>query len=425
MVSVALPTMASSLQVTPAEAVRVVTAYQLGLVVSLLPAAALGESLGYRRVFAAGVALFTGASVFCALSRGVAWLLAARLLQGVGGAAVMALGVALLRAAVPPHRLGAAIGWNAIAVALASAAGPALGAAVLSVAPWPWLFAINLPLGGFVLLAACGLPGAQGTGRPVDLVSVGLNVCVFAGLVLSAERMPSQSALAGALLFGAVACAAVLVRREVGRAAPLVPVDLLSGRAFRVSVLASCLCFAGQGAALVALPFHLQREWGLTAWRTGLCLTPWPLAVALAGPLAGRLAERIPTARLCGAGGGLLATGLAAAALLPAQGGAPWLAPCIVLCGLGFGLFNVPNNRSMFLSAPQGRSGAAGGLQSLARLSGQTTGAVAVTLLFSLTPMSGAPRLGLALAAAVTLAAGVVSLLRLERPAAATDASLD
>ena len=145
--NVALPTIARSLQVTPAMSVWVITAYQTALLMALLPCAALGESLGYRRVFTVGVALFTGASVLCALSPSLPWLVAARFLQGLGGAAVMALGVALLRVVVPHRRLGTAIGWNALAVALSSAAGPTIGAAVLSAANWPWLFAVEPPLG--------------------------------------------------------------------------------------------------------------------------------------------------------------------------------------------------------------------------------------------------------------------------------------
>ncbi len=151
--NVALPTIARSLSVTPAMSIWVITSYQTALLMALLPCAALGESIGYRRVFTGGVALFMGASVLCALSPSLFWLVAARLLQGLGGAAVMSLGVALLRVVVPDRRLGTAIGWNALAIALSSASGPTIGAAILSAASWPWLFAINLPLGALVLLS--------------------------------------------------------------------------------------------------------------------------------------------------------------------------------------------------------------------------------------------------------------------------------
>ena len=422
--NVALPTIGRSLHITPAEAVRVVTAYQLGLVMMLLPAAALGESFGFRRVFVAGAALFTAASALCATSPSLTWLIAARFLQGVGGAAIMALGIALLRFVVPHRQLGAAIGWNALTVALSSAAGPAVGAMILSVTSWPWLFAVNLPIGAVVLLATRALPSLEGTRDRVDLLSVALNASVFALLVVGAEWTPSSPALAVALFVCAAAVATMLVRRETNRSAPLVPLDLLKRPSFRVSVIASVLCFTGQAAALVALPFHLQHTLELTALMTGLYLTPWPLTVALAGPIAGKLADRVSTARLCLAGGIFLALGLASIALWPSHAQPLAVGFFTMLCGLGFGFFNVPNNRNMFLSAPRERSGAAGGLQGLARLTGQTAGAVIMTLLFELSPLDVAPRVGLALGAMLALAAGVTSLLRSGAPATETHEEL-
>jgi len=135
--------------------------------------------------------------------------------------------------------------------------------------------------------------------------------------------------------------------------------------------------------------------------------------VAIAAPVAGRLANRVSTAWLCAVGGACLATGLAAASLWPLHGDPQPLVLFTALCGLGFGLFNVPNNRNMFLSASRERSGAAGGIQGTARLVGQTSGAVIMTLLFTLTSVDAAPQVGLAIGAALTLAAGLMSTLRI------------
>jgi MFS transporter, DHA2 family, multidrug resistance protein len=415
--NVALPTIAHSLQVTPARSIWVVTAYQMALVMALLPCAALGESVGYRKVFTIGVALFTAASALCALSPSLPWLIAARFLQGLGGSAVMSLGVALLRFVVPHQRLGAAIGWNALTVALASAAGPTIGAAILSVAAWPWLFAVNLPVGLVVLIASRALPDVEGSARRLDLPSVALNAAGFAALVVGADWLPSKP-MQGAVLIavGALGMAA-LIRREMPRTAPLIPLDLLRVDSFRISVIASVCCFAGQAAGMVALPFYLQHGLGLGAFQTGLYMTPWPLTVAVAAPLAGRLANRVSTGWLCAIGGACLAAGLAAAALWPLHGNPLPLIPLTMLCGLGFGLFQVPNNRNMLLSAPRERSGAAGGMQGTARLTGQTVGAVMMTLLFTLASAGGAPRIGLGIAAVLTLIAGLVSTLRV-KPAA-------
>ncbi len=410
--NVALPTIAQSLHVTPAASVQVVTAYQAALVMALLPCAALGESLGFRRVFALGVGLFVGASGLCALAPSLAWLVAARALQGLGGAAIMSLGIALLRQVVPIDRLGSAIGWNALTVALASAAGPSMGALILSFGGWRWLFAVNLPVGLAALLFARMLPRVPGTGRRLDLVSMMLNGGLFSALIVGAEALPSQPVVGVLLLAVAIATLIALLRRELPKAAPLIPLDLLRRRPFRISVIASVCCFTGQAAGMVALPFHLQHEFGQTPWMTGLLMTPWPLMVAVTSQIAGRLSERMPTAWLCAVGGVGLTVGLGLLGLWP-HGSEPLaLAIPIALCGFGFGLFQVPNNRNMFLAAPAERSGAAGGMQGTARLTGQTLGALLMTLLFAGLSVSIAPRIGLCLAACVTLAAGLVSLLR-------------
>jgi DHA2 family multidrug resistance protein-like MFS transporter len=128
--------------------------------------------------------------------------------------------------------------------------------------------------------------------------------------------------------------------------------------------------------------------------------------------VAGRLADRIPTAWLCAVGGACLALGLAATALWPPQGDPRPLLAFAIVCGLGFGLFQVPNNRTLFLSAPPERSGAAGGMQGTARLTGQTAGAVLMTVLFTTTSLDLAPRVGLGIGAVLALAAGIVSATR-------------
>lgn len=419
--NIALPPVADALRVTPAASVWIITGYQLALVVALLPMAALGESLGYRRVFAGGVLLFTAASAGCALAPTLPWLVAARFAQGLGGAAVMALGVALLRFVYPQRLLGAAIGWNAVAIALSAAAGPTIGAAILAVAPWPFLFAVNIPIGAVVLATARALPAVEGVRRRIDPASVALNAGFFAALVMGAEILPSQPVGAGALLAAALLCLTGLVRREGGREAPLVPFDLLRAPSFRLSVVASVLCFAGQMAGAVALPFYLQHGLGRDAFTTGLFLVPWPLATAVAAPVAGRLADRMATGRLCALGGLLLAAGLTLSAVWPLEDDLTPLLAFMALSGFGFGLFQTPNNRNMLMTAPKARSGAAGGMQGTARLVGQTAGAVTMTLLFSVVAGAvAAPRIGLAVAAALSLAGGAVSLLhapaRRDRP---------
>lgn len=422
--NIALPTITQSLKVTPALSIWIVTAHQAALLMALLPCATLGESLGYRRVFRCGVALFSIATLMCVLAPSLPWLIAARLLQGLGGAAVMALGIALLRHVVPSQQLGAAIGWNALAVALSSAAGPAIGAAILTVADWPWLFAVLLPLSGWVLLASRALPAVDGTARSVDPLSMVLNAGTFALLVIAAGFITDRPLLATTLLALSAIQLTLLVNRERPKVAPLIPLDLLEARSFCLSVIASVLCFAGQTTALVALPFYLQHSLGLSVLMTGLYMLPWPLTVALVAPLAGRMASRWSTTWLCSAGGIFLSAGLGGAALWPLQEKLMMLVPLTMLCGFGFGLFNVANNRNMFLSAPMSRSGAAGGMQGTARLLGQTAGAVIMMLIFNRLSADSAPQIALGAGALLSLFAALASTLQGQQAeSAASDVS--
>ncbi|MYM87925.1 MFS transporter [Rugamonas sp. FT82W] len=409
--NVALPTIGRTLHVSAADSVLVVTAYQAALIMALLPCAALGESLGYRRIFMTGVAIFVSASLLCAASPSLPWLVAARFVQGLGGAAVMALGVALLRHAVSQEQLPKVIGWNALTVALASAAGPTVGAAILSVANWQWLFALNLPLGGLVFLAGYNLPRNAATGKPVDLISIAINGAGFAMLIWGAELLSNDPVRGLSLLAASGLAFTLLLKRELPRAMPFVPLDLLRSASFRFSMAASICCFAGQAAGMIALPFYLQHGLGLSTWMTGLYITPWPLAVALTAPVSSYLAERCSTSRLCAIGGTIMATGLAAAALWPLAGSPLPLVPILMVCGIGFGLFQVPNNHNMFLSVPRERSGAAGGMQGTARLIGQSSGAIVMALLFSANT-SSAPRIGLGFGAGMVLLAALISARR-------------
>ncbi|WP_280808214.1 MFS transporter [Variovorax boronicumulans] len=412
--NIALPAIAQQLQATPADAVWIITAYQLAVVMFLLPASAVGERFGYRRVFAGGVALFTAASVLCALAPSLPWLVAARCLQGLGAAAVMPLGLALLRFTYPRRLLARAIAWNALAVAAASAAGPTLGAFILSSASWPWLFAVNLPIGLLVLAACAGLPSPpRSVLRRIDVWSIALNAGMFASLVLGSDRLVVHPLHGGALLVLSAVCMVLLVRREMPKAAPLIPLDLLRVHSFRISVIASVCCFTGQMAALVALPFYIQHELGQSAVTAGLLMTPWPLAVMLAAPLSARLAQRVPSAWLCAAGSACFASGLALCAFWPIHGNAALpIAVFTSLAGFGFGLFQTPNNQNMLLSAPRERSGAAGGAQGTARLTGLTLGSLLMSLMFGLLPSHGAVHWGLAVAALAALGGSAVSLLR-------------
>jgi len=190
------------------------------------------------------------------------------------------------------------------------------------------------------------------------------------------------------------------------------PLDLLRIPIFSLSIAASIVSFAAQTLAFVALPFLFQMVLGRSVFETGLLMTPWPLAVGFSAFVAGRMSDRVSAGLLGGIGLATFGIGLF---LLARMGHSPNtldIAWRMALCGLGFGLFQSPNNRTIISAAPRPRSGAAGGMLATARLLGQTAGAVSVGVAFHLSGVEVTPKLLLAAAAAALLAA-VISLLRL------------
>ena len=412
--NVALPTIARELHASPASSIWIVNAYQLAITVCLLPLAALGDKLGYRRVYMAGLAVFTVGSLGCALSHTLGELTAARVLQGLGAAGVMSINSALVRFTYPHRLLGRGIGLNAVVISISAAIGPTVASAILAQASWEWLFAINVPIGVLAIaIAIPALPRTQGSGKSFDWPAAILNALTFGFLITGVESLAREGLKVGLvkLAIGAAA-GALLARRELRRAVPLVPFDLLRIPIFGLSIATSIVSFAAQMLAYVALPFYFQTVMGHGAVATGLLMTPWPLAVAVAAPLAGRLADRYPAGALGGAGLSLFAVGLALLAMI--RPGASDLEICwrMAVCGLGFGFFQSPNNRAMVAAAPLHRSGAAGGMLATARLLGQTAGALATAVFFHLAGPR-ATTLALITACGVAAVAAAVSLLRL------------
>jgi DHA2 family multidrug resistance protein-like MFS transporter len=414
---VALPTIAADLGASPSTWVWFVNAYQLTITILLLPLAALGDRLGYRRIYIPGLALFTIGSVGCAMAHSLATLIAARVFQGVGAACIMSMNAALVRATYPANMLGRGIGYNALVLSMSAAAGPTLAALILSVGKWPWLFLINLPIGiAAIVVGIKALPYVKGHGHPFDWIAAVLSGAMMGCTVFGAETFARESGLLGAvLIIAGIGAGAWLVKREWGDPAPLFPVDLLKIRIFGMSIGTSTVSFAAQMLAYVTLPFLFQSVMGRSAFETGLLMTPWPLALGVVAPIAGRLADKVRAGLIGGVGLAIFAVGLFALSRLGAHPGTFDIAWRMAVCGIGFGLFQSPNNRTMLSSAPVKRSGAAGGMLATARLLGQTTGAVAVAVAFHLSGVTVGPNL-LAVSAVAALIAAGLSLLRLRSP---------
>jgi DHA2 family multidrug resistance protein-like MFS transporter len=414
--NVALPTLAAELHATASESIWVINAYQLGMVMLLLPLAACSERVGYSRVYLLGMVAFALASMVCVFAPNLLVLALGRGLQGMGAAGIMGMNAGLLRRILPHRMMGKALGANAFVIGTMTAAAPTIASAILALGSWRWLFAVNAPFCAFALAAGVFvLPGNPLERRRFDWPSAGLSAGLFASLVVGADLISRNDhlPLGLALLGAAVVFATVLVRGAWDQTAPLFPVDLLRIPLFGLSIATSSTSFCAQLIGAVTMPFLFQQGLHRSVLETGLLMTPWPVGTALASGVAGYLADKLPGAVLNSAGLMVMAAGLFLLATMPADVDNLGIVWRTAICGAGFGFFQSPNNRTMVLATPRARGGATGGAMATARVTGQSLGAVVVALLFRLLPIGEAGRLCLGFAGALAVAAAAVSSLRL------------
>jgi MFS transporter, DHA2 family, multidrug resistance protein len=419
--NIALPTIGHELGALPATTIWVVNGYQFAVTVSLLPLAFLGDILGYKRVYMAGLAVFTAASLASALATSLPLLVAARVLQGLGGAGIMSVNTALIRFIYPQRELGRGLGFNALIVAAFSALGPSIAAGILSIASWHWLFAINVPLGVVAAwLAARVLPMTPRADHRFDFLSAVMNAGTMGLAILAVDGLGREAGWTEAIeLVLALLIGAAFLYRQLQLPVPLLPVDLFRRPVFALSVGTSIGSYIGQTIAYVALPFYFQDVAGLSPIETGLLMTPWPAIVVIVAPIAGRLSDRYAAGILGTAGLAVMTAGLVSLLLMPATAGYADVAWRLAVCGLGFGFFQSPNNRLLVGSAPPHRSGAGSGMLATARLTGQTFGSALVALSFGLAgarsgdAVAHGTTLAMGIAIAATTSAMVVSAMRL------------
>lgn len=413
--NVALPTIAADFHAAPSGAIAIVSVYQLTIVILLLPLAALGDIYGYRRVYSAGNAIFTLASLCCALAWSLDSLTAARILQGIGAAGIMSVNTALIRYIFPNAKLGQALGLNTLVVGLAATAGPSFASIMLGLASWHILFAVNVPIGIIAfILGIKYLPASRRAANKFDFLSAALTAIMFGMLISSIDSLSHAQNLTRTTAEIATGLAAAIwaIRRQSKKPNPLLPIDLMRIPLFALSIGTSVCSFTAQMLAFVALPFLFQTGLGYADTTIGFLIMPWPIGVAIFAPLAGRLADHVSSAILGFIGLSILTAGLILLALLPPHAGPLTIIWRMAICGAGFGTFQSPNNRMIVTSAPRSRSGAASGMLGTARLFGQATGAAMVALILAHTIPAQGAKIALETAAAFATTAACVSLSR-------------
>lgn len=382
--NVALPSIAHDIHASSSQSIWVINAYQLASLSMLLPLASIGARIGFARMCRLGIALFLVASICCAVSHSLLELALARALQGAGGACIMSVNIALVRFIYPHAELGRGIALNGLVIGTGVALGPTVGSIVLSFADWPWIFWINLPLGlAALLLASLALPVTPRSERSIDRVGIVLTVLAFSTTVVGVDDLVhGGSTLGVAVVLIGIVCWGALLRWQHRRPDPIVPMDLLRTGSFAIAFLVGTTGFIASNFFIIAMPFTLETIFHRPPTVTGFLITPWAVGVAVMSYLIGKAADRFPAAVLSSIGLAITSSGFLMLWLLPETATNFDIIWRTGWAGAGFGMFQPPNNRAMMIAAPRGREGGASGLVSVARLGGQTMGALLVAAVF-------------------------------------------
>lgn len=387
-VTTALTTIKADLGASIEQLEWTVNAYNLGLAVLLVTAAALGDRLGRRRMFVVGIAVFVAASAACALSDSVGALIAARAVQGVGAALVLPLSLAIVSAAYPPEKQGAAIGILMGVTGLSVASGPVIGGAIAQGIAWEWIFWINVPL-GLVLIpfVLTKIRESHGPEAGLDVPGLGLATLGALGLVWGLVRGNAAGwgslEVLGTLVAGAVVLAAFVVWERRARE-PMLPISLFASRAFSAGNSASFLGFAALTGAVFFVSQFLQFGLGNDPLDAGLRQLPWTATLFICAPIAGPLTDRYGPRPFMIGGLLLQAIGMGWMALVAAPDMAygNLIAP-MILAGCGISM-SIPGMQSAVVGAvPRAFVGKAAGANTAMRQLGGVFGVAIAVAVFS------------------------------------------
>jgi EmrB/QacA subfamily drug resistance transporter len=402
-VNIGLPSIARAFGVQLSGNIEwVIIGYLVVIAAVLLTFGRLADVLGRKPLFLAGLALFTFGSALCGAAPSLGVLIAARCFQGLGAAGILCVNVAMITRAFPAAERGRALGLNMILLALGVSAGPTIGGILTQTLSWRWIFYVNLPIGGLAFLAAWyllteryhlqqqrfDLPGAALLATGLAALTLGLSFGQEWGW--GSLRFLGSMGIATAALTGAI-----LVEQRVP--APVLDPALLGNRVFAFANVSFMICMLALFAVSFLLPFYLEELQGFDTLRSGLLLTPLPLTLAVVAPISGAFADRVGSRWLAPLGLAIACVGLLLLSGLTQASSIDYLVLCLVVTGIGQGLFQSPNARAIMGAAPPNELGVASGTLATGRVIGQSLSVAVAGAVF--TSFGGA-------AAGAALAAG-------------------
>jgi EmrB/QacA subfamily drug resistance transporter len=387
-VTTALPVIHKDLGASLSGLEWTVNAYTLTFAVLLITGAALGDRFGRRRMFVAGLAIFTAGSAAAALAPSIDVLIAARAVQGLGGAIVLPLTLTILSAAVPAERRGLVLGaWGGIS-GLAVALGPLVGGAVVEGISWQWIFWLNVPIGLVLIpLAYLRLRESRGPNDALDLPGVGLaSVGLFGivwGLVRGNQVGWGSAEIVTSLVLG-LAVLGLFVVWELRAEQPMLPLRFFRNRTFSAANAASFLMFFGMFGSIFLLAQFFQTVQGYSPLQAGLRVLPWTAMPIFVAPLAGALSDRIGGRPLMATGLALQAVGLGWIAFVstPTVAYSQLVTP-FILSGVGMALYFAPVANVVLSAVKPEEEGQASGANNAIRELGGVFGVAVLASVFA------------------------------------------
>jgi EmrB/QacA subfamily drug resistance transporter len=388
-VNVAMPTLARSFGASLAAVQWVPLAYLLVITSLVMGAARIGDVFGRKRVYLAGLGLFTAASLLCGLAPGVGWLIAFRALQGLGAVFISALGAAIVAQTFPPKERGRALGVISSCVTLGIALGPTVGGIIIQLAGWRWMFLVNIPVGlaamGIVSRVIPPLPGHPSR-LPFDWLGTLLLAAALASVSFAltfGQREGFGTTLPLMLFALAAVTLFAFLLAQTQADAPILDLKLFLNRSVSGGLLMGALAFTVLGGSSFMMPFLLEIVLRLPISQVGLLMAISPLTGAVTAPAAGALADRFGPRWVSLGGLSLMACGALLLSGIDEHAQVWRFAASVLPVGMGMGLFSAANNSGVMNAVPRERLSVASALLSLARTLGQSTGVPVAAALFA------------------------------------------
>jgi len=389
-VNVALPTMARELGTTMAGIEWVVTSYLITICALILLFGRFGDVIGKSRVFRFGIAVFTIGSLLCGLSNTLVMLIISRIIQAIGAAAAMATNQGIITETFPPSERGRALGLTGTAVALGTMVGPTLGGLIVSVAPWEFIFLINIPIGIIVYIAVIKTLSFRKTEDKVPFDIKGTILFMLAIVLLFCSINFGQSIgftnliIVGALVLS-VLFLIIFIKVEDKIKIPMLDISIFKNRLFSLSIFCGFTSFISIGAINIILPFYLQDVLKLGPSVAGLMMTVSPIVLAVVAPVSGYLSDKVGSEKISALGLSIMTLGIFSLILFKESTPLLIVGVLIGSVSLGSGIFQSPNNSLIMSTVDKSKLGVAGSINGLIRNLGMTTGiALSTSLLYSL-----------------------------------------